>query len=587
MTRIDTVSALLALLILLVAVLPALAYAQDTAIVIHTERAGVEAAPSALPRTVGEEAIRLFNAATTTRLVGRTSLPYGNAWRGDVGVRNGSATLAGRIEGTLLIINGDATLDSTAEVTGDVIVIGGTIVRSPEARVGGEVRVYREPLMYRTDGEQIALAPNPRRRLPFLGARKTWATAEARSSLTVATGGTFNRVEGLPIVFGPEFSWRVRGEVGLRLDALGIARSVGDVGTKPGNVGFLVRSELRTGETRGAGVGFRAYNGVAPIEAWGLHSAEVGWAAFLFQRDYRDYYLSRGVTGRAFVQPRRPLTLALELSRDYETSVTARDPWTLFRNSGAWRANPPIDDGHYTTLGASVIFDTRNDRDQPTAGWLIHAELASGWSGDVSPQALPAGVRRPIPTDGSYEFRRVLVDIRRYTRVSPSGRVNLRVLTSGWLGGDALPLQQRLSIGGADPLPGYGFRHTGCNEDLTDAAFTSARVAACDRVFLTQVEYRGHLSLHWSYGTSRPQDEAARSLLTLQGPDLVVFGDAGQAWLVGDGPGRLPSDRLPTLGSWLADLGLGMDWGGLGLYVAKAVTAGEPLRLTVRLDHRF
>ena len=165
--------------------------------------------------------------------------------------------------------------------------------------------------------------------------------------------------------------------------------------------------------------------------------------------------------------------------------------------------------------------------------------------------------------------------------------MNLRVLAGGWLGGDALPLQQRLSLGGADPLPGYGFRHSACNGDLTDAVFRASRVAACDRVLVTQIEYRGHLSLHWSYGTSRPQDEVVKSPLTLQGPDLVVFGNAGQAWLVGDGPGRLPADRLPTIGSWLADLGLGMDWGGFGVYFAKAVTTGEPLRFTVRLDHRF
>ena len=578
-----------ALLLVCSMLAPLAAVAQDTAIVINPESAAVTARPRELPRPVAEQAIRLFNAATTTRLVGRTSLPPGNEWRGDVGVRNGSVSLGGRIAGTLLVVNGDATLDSTAEVTGDVLVLGGTMTRAPGSRVGGEVRVYREPLSYRTDGDEIALAPNPRRRIPFFGARKTWTTTEAHSSLTVATGGTFNRVEGVPIVFGPEFAWRVREGVGLRFDALGIARSVGDVGGEPGNLGYLVRSELRSGggEQRGIGIGFRAYSAVTPVEAWGLRSAEVGWAAFLFQRDYRDYYLARGVSGRAFVQPSGPLTLALELTRDQQISVTARDPWTVFRNSTPWRQNPPIDDGHYTTLGGVVTFDTRNDRDQPTAGWLVRAEVNSSWSDDVSPQVLPVGVRRPIPTDGSYQFSRLFLDVRRYTRISPSGRVNLRVLAGGWLGGDALPLQQRLSLGGADPLPGYGFRHSACNGDLTDAVFRASRVAACDRVLVTQIEYRGHLSLHWSYGTSRPQDEVVKSPLTLQGPDLVVFGNAGQAWLVGDGPGRLPADRLPSSGSWLADLGLGMDWGGFGVYFAKAVTTGEPLRFTLRLDHRF
>src|SRR2546430_7297666 len=95
--------------------------------------------------------------------------------------------------------------------------------------------------------------------------------------------------------------------------------------------------------------------------------------------------------------------------------------------------------------------------------------------------------------------------------------------------------QQRLSIGGPDPLTGYGFRHSACNGDIIDPAFAGTRLAACDRVILAQAEYRGHLSLHWSYGSSAPEDEGAKSLFTLQGPDLVVLADAGQAWLVGSG----------------------------------------------------
>jgi len=75
---------------------PALAVAQDTAIVIQPESGGVLIEPPELPRLVAEEAIRRYNAPTTTRLVGRSRLPRGNEWRGDVAVRDGTVWLAGR-----------------------------------------------------------------------------------------------------------------------------------------------------------------------------------------------------------------------------------------------------------------------------------------------------------------------------------------------------------------------------------------------------------------------------------------------------------------------------------------------------------
>jgi len=576
-------------LLVLCASAPGFAAAQDTAIVIQPESGGVVIRPPELPREVAEDAVRRYNAPTTTRLVGRSRLPAGNEWRGDVAVRNGAIVMAGRIDGTLLVINGDAILDSGAVVTGDVIVVGGTVARRATTTVGGEVHVYPAPLAYRVKGEEIALAPPDLRRwFQSLGIEKSWGTADSRSSLSLATGGTFNRVEGLPVVFGPLFDWKLHQNVRLRIDALGIFRTAGDFTDKRSDLGYLFRTELRTGELPAYGVEFRAFDDVAPVEDWGLRSGEVGWAAFLFQRDYRDYYLSKGLAGRAFVQPDRPLRLDLELRHDWETTVAARDPWTVFRNDQAWRPNPPIDDGHYTTLRGTVTFDTRNERLDPTAGWFLRARIEHSSSGDVKPATgVPSAVREPIRTDGSYGFSRLFLDFRRYTRISPSGRMNLRVLAGGWIGGDPLPLQQRFSIGGPDPLAGYGFRHSACNRDIIDPAFTNTQVAACDRVILAQAEYRGHLSLHWASGSSTPEDEASKSLLTLQGPDLVVLADAGQAWLVGDGPGRLAADRLPTLGSWLADLGLGVDWGGFGVYAAKAVTAGEPLRFTLRLDHRF
>src|SRR5439155_68514 len=154
----------------------------------------------------------------------------------------------------------------------------------------------------------------------------------------------------------------------------------------------------------------------------------------------------------------------------------------------------------------------------------------------------------------------------------------------GWLGGDPLPLQRRLSLGGPDPMTGYGFRASACNRDVTGAAFAGTLVAACDRVLVLQGEYRGHLSLHWAYSSTRDEEgrEETTSLLSFEGLDLVVFGDAGQAWLLGNGPGRLPSSRLPTLGRWLADLRLGVHGGGVRHYFANssATCRGTPSRAT-------
>src|SRR5260370_14873685 len=62
------------------------AAAQDTSIVIHPESSGVNIAPGQLPRLVAEEVVRFYNAATTSRLVGRTLLPKGNEWRGGAGL---------------------------------------------------------------------------------------------------------------------------------------------------------------------------------------------------------------------------------------------------------------------------------------------------------------------------------------------------------------------------------------------------------------------------------------------------------------------------------------------------------------------
>jgi hypothetical protein len=69
--------------------------------------------------------------------------------------------------------------------------------------------------------------------------------------------------------------------------------------------------------------------------------------------------------------------------------------------------------------------------------------------------------------------------------------------------------------------------------------------------------------------------------------DLVVFVDAGKAWLSGGGPGTGPQRRIPAFKEWKADIGVGLDAGGVGLYLARALTDGQPVRISLRLTRRF
>src|SRR3989442_4570539 len=101
------------------------AAAQDTAIVIQPESAGIMVPPPELPHAVAEDAVRRYNAPTTTRLVGRARLPHGNEWRGDVAGRNGTGGGGGPVGGTPVRLHGGPGPHTAAGGPGGAVVVGG------------------------------------------------------------------------------------------------------------------------------------------------------------------------------------------------------------------------------------------------------------------------------------------------------------------------------------------------------------------------------------------------------------------------------------------------------------------------------
>ena len=561
-------------------------WAQDSVIVIDPNAppsdSTVRGGP---PPDVVAELIAFYNDSGTIRMQGDVTLPAGSRFEGKLALYGGSLRVAGRVAGPIAVANGTLYLLPGSAVDGEILVVGGRLLRSEQVDHQGAERVYWDaaPVVRTADG-LLALRERRRGLGDLATARTSFQAGKIRTTLSLSTGGTYNRIEGLPVLFGPLFEIRPSSRSYARIDLRGILRTVGQKTDLRSDFGYVARADLRFSRPLEFGIGTRLYSEVESIEDQPLSAAESGWSAFLLQRDYRDYYEREGVTGLAYVYPARPLRLELSLSRDAERSVRATDPWSLLRNSDRWRRNPLIDDGHYFTTAFQVDFDTRNERDQPSTGWMFSGRYEHLTSDDIAPVALPTVIRPNPPTGGGYNTDRLSLDIRRYSRLTPGLRVNARVLADGWLAGGRLPVQRRVSLGGPDLLPGFGFRaYTCAPRGFNDPSSP----ALCDRMIATQVEVRTRLGLNLGYQMQDREGNRRGRFLGIQEADLVIFSDAGKAWLAGRGPGQVPPDRLPVLREWALDLGFGLDAGGIGAYLAKSISTGESVKFVVRLQRRF
>lgn len=599
------------------ALLPVLAAPRDAQAQDRAARATRDTivAGASLPAEVARTAAEVWNAPATRRASGNLTLAATDTVSGDLAVLAGTATIAGRVAGRVVVINGDLRLQPGARIDGDVLVIGGVLDGRDLGQIGGELRVYRSPLAFHRDGDRIVPDDlDDERPSAYIGWRRGTERERSDLGLKVATGQGYNRVEGLPVLFGPTFTVRT-GDVRLRVEALGIWRTVGGFSPDARDRGHDARAELRIGRRAHVRFGGRLYDEIAPVEEWQLGSLETGLASVLFTRDYRDYWNRHGGTVWTALHVGPDVSLTASLADQRWRSAATRDPFSLFDNDRAWRANPTADEGRLHVANLTLRVDTRNDVATPWAGWYLLADYERG-TGDVSsfgalssdpnPLVDPFPGAPPLPgardrTPGRREYGRGFLDVRRYNRLSPDAQLNLRVVAGGWLDGDPLPAQRRFSVTGPGALPGFDFRiPAGREADVGTCALPGLGVpgspAQCDRMMLTQVEFRHDIRVRLlGDDGGRPRLRSFRRTAS-----WVLFADAGRGWLVGSrraGELVYPRGDLPSLGSWLADVGAGIDIGhgratgdvgAIGLYVAKSVTSpSQPANFLVRVRRRF
>lgn len=332
------------------------------------------------------------------------------------------------------------------------------------------------------------------------------------------------------------------------------------------------------GEHRRVGLGVNWINIISPVETWNISEPENGLATFLLHRDFRDYFQRKGAGGFASWQVNRKALFRLDYSVERWNSIDARDPFTVFRNSADWRPNPMVDAGRFRVLTFSSVIDTRNDASHPSVGWYIRNSYEYGRSGSVTRTSF-SNASSPSRT----QYGRITSDIRRYNRLSPRNQVNGRLFFGGWIHGDELPLQKRFSIGGPGNLPGYDFRkQIGTHDVFTCGSLSdppSGMPALCDRVILAQIEFRREIAKKPYDLLNNPAIRIRNAGFTVN-PQGVLFVNAGQGWRT--------SSLTPYPSTIKADFGTGLDFGLLGLYVAKSITDwSERMNFIVRVTRRF
>ena len=536
-----------------------------------------------LPADVAREVAALFNATLALRTTNRLEIESGRTVLGDVAVLNGPVIIAGHVTGRVLAINADVLLRKGARIDGDMLVVGGEVEGSEGAVIGGEIRIYHPPLRYSQAGDLIVVdaegAPEDQwwRRWERNGQRNF-------NRLEIASAGAFNRVEGLPIRLGPQL-YRDQGWGHLRLDAAAVVRTASSFSGTSADVGHDVRGEIRFGREFGVTLGGRLFDVVDPVEQWQLSNLEVGLSSFLFHRDYRDYVQRHGGRLQAALRATENADLTLSYGDERWNSRASRNPFTLFQNDVAWRVNPRVDDGRFHLTNLTLRVDTRNDPFNPWSGWYLLADYEHG-SGRIDLLAPTSSGVPPAPP-GPTQYQRAFVDLRRYNRLGPSAALNLRVVLAGWVSGDPLPLERRLSIDGPGTIPGFDFRVTGGTDVGTCGvgAPIPGRPAQCERISLAQLEYRSNIRLSVTDGA----ESARRNRFRADG-EWVFFADAGRGWLV-NAPGNPLTFRrgeLPPLATYRTDIGGGLDFDQFGIYAAKALSVpAEALNVFFRVRHRF
>jgi hypothetical protein len=351
---------------------------------------------------------------------------------GNVVVKGADLLVRGTVTGDALVVGGTLRVTTHGTIKGNARVINGSLVQDDGGtiggfadRIGGRSSRYREPR--RRFEERSTTFDVP------------WLTSQTDLENVLFR---YNRVEGIFVGIGSnhkyywsgERNWTSYGTVGYGFKAHTWRGSLG-IATQIPIDGFEGHTLLE--------FGLEGYSLTDTKDQWLIGSMEATLAALLIHEDFRDYFqrAGAGIHGSyLFLGGNMRAEVTVSYLGDRFESLRNRVDWAFFGGSKTFRPNPPVDAGKVHSLQVNGGYTNTIRTETGPEGWTItgNAEAAkNSWGSDA-------------------DFTRYVADVRRYQPVGTYENLNIR-LRIGTETGD-LPVQRSFDLGGLGTVPAFPFK---------------------------------------------------------------------------------------------------------------------------------
>ncbi|MFQ5799372.1 MAG: DUF5686 family protein [Bacteroidota bacterium] len=490
-----------------------------------------ESAPIAVGVSLAEYENRyLKDRVTIARFTGDLVIEEEEEFEGSVVVSSGDVTLYGRINGDLLVIDGDVYIRQEGWVSGAVVVVNGKIHRDDESVVWGEGGLLSAQEVVTARSSFFCYHPKRRYTLNWL----------SQSSNVNDFLLRYNRVEGIFLGLGSskKYYWDGR-------QRYSIYGSIG-WGFKTHRWRYHLGFDRWFGNENRFEVGVEGHSFTDTKDGWRIEEGENTASAFFVREDYRDYFGREGIG----IHVAHYFSSALRLRADYLVdkykSLPRNTEWALFGGDTRFRINPSVDEGLMRSVVIGFDVTTMDENRHRLHGWNAHAsaEFAGGELG------------------GEFEFDRYLLDVRRYQPISNFDNVNFRVRVG--FSSRPLPDQKTFELGGLGTMPAYRFKE-----------FSGNRMILANAEYLLGGRVLNELSF-WPMGLfSRLH--------------LILFADAGWTGTAQTDAGFTDGFDAFAFRDVKTDLGFGFCSrdGVLRIQFAWRTDRAEPVRISLRLNRPF